>query len=215
MRIAVFDLDGTITRRDTFLPYLRGWLRRHPRPGYRQARRRRRSSLHADRSGSRPLEVRSASRLHVGRDHAMRCNAGPRNSSQDSATRNFVRVPWPRSPVTARLAIDSFCCRRASISMCRTSGAASVSRRRLCTGVAWRDGRLDGSLTTANRRAERETPLHRDRCGTAFLVPASRPMATPVRSRSHDGRRGTAAGKCRTPAALCGAETGYSLGGMA
>ena len=28
--IAVFDLDGTITRRDTFLPYLRGWLRHHP-----------------------------------------------------------------------------------------------------------------------------------------------------------------------------------------
>ena len=29
-RVAVFDLDGTVTRRDTFLPYLRGWLRRHP-----------------------------------------------------------------------------------------------------------------------------------------------------------------------------------------
>lgn len=29
-RIAVFDLDGTITARDTFLPYLLGWLRRHP-----------------------------------------------------------------------------------------------------------------------------------------------------------------------------------------
>ena len=31
MRVAVFDLDGTLTRRDTFLPYLRGWRRRHPR----------------------------------------------------------------------------------------------------------------------------------------------------------------------------------------
>jgi hypothetical protein len=28
--IAVFDLDGTITRHDTFVPYLRGWLRRYP-----------------------------------------------------------------------------------------------------------------------------------------------------------------------------------------
>lgn len=29
--VAVFDLDGTITRSDTLLPYLLGWLRRHPR----------------------------------------------------------------------------------------------------------------------------------------------------------------------------------------
>jgi phosphatidylglycerophosphatase C len=28
--IAVFDLDGTISRRDTFLPFLLGWLRRNP-----------------------------------------------------------------------------------------------------------------------------------------------------------------------------------------
>ena len=39
--IAVFDLDGTVTRRDTFVPYLRGWLRRHP------ARRRRLAILAA------------------------------------------------------------------------------------------------------------------------------------------------------------------------
>jgi phosphoserine phosphatase len=29
-RLAVFDLDGTLTRRDTFVPYLQGWLARHP-----------------------------------------------------------------------------------------------------------------------------------------------------------------------------------------
>jgi HAD superfamily hydrolase (TIGR01490 family) len=28
--LAVFDLDGTITRRDTLLPYIAGFLRRHP-----------------------------------------------------------------------------------------------------------------------------------------------------------------------------------------
>jgi HAD superfamily hydrolase (TIGR01490 family) len=28
--LAVFDLDGTITRRDTLLPYIAGYLRRHP-----------------------------------------------------------------------------------------------------------------------------------------------------------------------------------------
>ncbi len=29
-RVAVFDLDETLTRHDTFLPFLRGYLRRHP-----------------------------------------------------------------------------------------------------------------------------------------------------------------------------------------
>ncbi len=34
MRVAVFDLDGTITRADTLWPYLRGWVRRQRRPGF-------------------------------------------------------------------------------------------------------------------------------------------------------------------------------------
>lgn len=33
--VAIFDLDGTLTRRDTFLPFLYGYLRRHPRRGWR------------------------------------------------------------------------------------------------------------------------------------------------------------------------------------
>lgn len=32
---AVFDLDRTLTRRDTFLPFLYGYLRRHPRRAWR------------------------------------------------------------------------------------------------------------------------------------------------------------------------------------
>ena len=28
--VAVFDLDGTLTRHDTFVPYLAGWAGRHP-----------------------------------------------------------------------------------------------------------------------------------------------------------------------------------------
>jgi len=34
MKVAVFDLDGTITRRDTLWPYLRGWVRRTRRGGF-------------------------------------------------------------------------------------------------------------------------------------------------------------------------------------
>mgnify|MGYP001087943017 CR=1 FL=1 len=30
-RVAVFDLDGTVTRHDTLVPFLVGWAVRHPR----------------------------------------------------------------------------------------------------------------------------------------------------------------------------------------
>ena len=33
--LAIFDLDGTITRRDTLLPYIWGYLRRHPQRWWR------------------------------------------------------------------------------------------------------------------------------------------------------------------------------------
>lgn len=35
MKLAIFDLDGTITRHDSFVPYLRGFVRRHPARAWR------------------------------------------------------------------------------------------------------------------------------------------------------------------------------------
>ena len=151
--IAVFDLDGTVTRRDTFVPYLRGWLRRHP------ARRRRLAILAA--------VIRY---LATGRDRGRlkcellrACMGGAGRAEVDAWSDEFV----------AGLDLGGLCPGAlAAIARHRAQGdrlvllSASVDLyvpkigRRLgfdetiCTGVGWRDGHLDGGLTTANRRGE-------------------------------------------------------------
>jgi phosphatidylglycerophosphatase C len=152
MRIAVFDLDGTITRRDTLLPYLRGWLQRHPRAGFRR---------HALAGLARFMLNRDRGRL---KSDLLRAGMG-------GATADEVRA-WTVEFV-AGLGPAEFCPGAlAAIDRHRTAGdrlvllSASVDLyvpdigRRLgfeetiCTEVAWRDGRLDGALTSPNRRAE-------------------------------------------------------------
>ena len=128
MRVAVFDLDGTITRHDTFLPYLRGWLRRHPRPGF---------LVHA---------LAALLRFPFGGDRG-RLKSDLIRAGMAGATRGEVRA-WtaeyvaglgerefcPRSLATIALhrtaGIGSCCSRQASISMFRTSGAAWISTTR-------------------------------------------------------------------------------------
>ncbi|MGE0032023.1 MAG: HAD-IB family hydrolase [Steroidobacteraceae bacterium] len=151
--IAVFDLDGTITRHDTFVPYLRGWLRRHPA-------RRRRLALAA--AAIRYLATgRDRGRLKS--DLLRACMGGAGRAEIDAWSDAFV----------AGLDAASLCAGAlAAIASHRADGdrlvllSASVDLyvprigRRLgfdetiCTGVAWRDGQLDGGLTTANRRGD-------------------------------------------------------------
>ena len=151
MRVAVFDLDGTITRRDTFLPYLRGWLRRHPRPGF---------LVHA---------LVALLRFPFGGDRG-RLKSDLIRAGMAGATRGEVRA-WTAEYV-ASLGEREFCPRSlATIALHRTAGdrlvllSASVDLyvpdigRRLdfdetiCTEIAWSDGVLDGALVTENRRA--------------------------------------------------------------
>ena len=151
--VAVFDLDGTVTRRDTFVPYLRGWLQRHP------ARRRRLAMLAA-------VIRHLATGLDRGRlksDLLRACMGGAGQAEVDAWSDEFVA-----GLDAAMLCPDAL----AAIASHRADGdrlvllSASVDLyvprigRRLgfdetiCTGVAWRDGQLDGRLTTANRRGE-------------------------------------------------------------
>lgn len=152
MRIAVFDLDGTITRRDTFPPYLRGWLRRHPRAGFRRR------------------ALASLVRFTLDRDRG-RLKSNLLRAGMGGATADDVRA-WTAEFV-ARLGPADFCPGALdAIARHRSAGerlvllSASVDLyvpdigRRLgfdetiCTEVAWRDGRLDGALASPNRRAE-------------------------------------------------------------
>lgn len=153
MRVAVFDLDGTITRRDTFVPYLRGWLRRHPRPGY-----------------VGPVVVACLRYALTGPDRG-RLKSDLLRACMSGATMDAVQR-WTAEFV-AGLG-DAELCPGALAAIARHRGAGDrlillsasvdlyvpdIGRRlefeeTICTGVAWRDGRLDGALTTANRRGE-------------------------------------------------------------
>jgi len=153
VRVAVFDLDGTITRHDTFVPYLRGWLRRHPRTGW-----------------VGPAFVAIVRYLLAGQDRGRlksdlirACMAGTPESEVRDWTANFVAglddstlCPGAFAAIARhRDAGNRLVILSASVDLY----APEIGRRfgfdeTICTGVAWRDGRLDGSLTTPNRRAD-------------------------------------------------------------
>ncbi len=152
-RVAVFDLDGTVTRRDTFVPYLKGWIARHPR------RRRRTRTL-----------------ITLLRYLALRHDRGWLKSelirlSMEGATRAEVRA-WTDEFV-AGLGDAELCPGAlAAIARHRAAGdrlvllSASVDlyvpaiglrfgfAETICTGIVWRGDRLDGTLSTGNRRGE-------------------------------------------------------------
>lgn len=151
--LAVFDLDGTITRHDTFVPYLRGWLRRHP------ARRR--------RLGVTAAVLRF---LATGRDRGRlksellrACMGGAGRAEVDAWSDAFVAGLDSASLCPGALAAiaghrehgDRLVLLSASVDLyVPRIGQRLGFDETISTGIAWRDGQLDGGLTTANRRGD-------------------------------------------------------------
>ena len=149
--IAVFDLDGTITRRDTFLPYLRGWLRHHPHRSWMWATvtalcryafsDRDRGGLKTNlirglMAGATEAEVSDWSREFVdGLDHEMLCPGALEAIERHRSAGDRL--------VLLSASVDLYVPR---------IGARFGFDETICTGVAWRGGHLDGALTTPNRR---------------------------------------------------------------
>ena len=152
-RLAVFDLDGTVTRRDTLVPYLRGWLRRHP-----------------DRRRWWPAVKAVLRFLLAGRDRGRLKSdllkafmAGADRAAVESWSAEFVaklrdadlRPGALEAIARHRTAGDRLVLLSASVDLYVPRIAARLGfDESICTGVAWRDGRLDGTLTSANRRGE-------------------------------------------------------------
>jgi phosphatidylglycerophosphatase C len=153
LRVAVFDLDGTITRQDTFVPYLRGWLRHSRRPGW----------LGPGLAAMYRYATDGRDRGRLKSDLLRACMSG--------ATSEEVRI-WTGEYV-AGLGNAEFCPGAlAAIAVHRKSGdrlvllSASVDlyvpeigvrlgfEETICTGIAWHDGRVHGALTTPNRRGD-------------------------------------------------------------
>ena len=155
MRLAIFDLDGTITRHDSLTPYALGFLLRK-RPWRIPALLLVLPALlgHAaglvDRGGLKSAFIRAAL-------------GGCRRRDLERWTDRFVERLlahglFPRAVETLRShasAGDRLVLLSASTDLYVPAiGRALGFDETICTGVRWEGERLDGRLTTPNRRGE-------------------------------------------------------------
>lgn len=164
MRLAVFDLDGTITRRDTLSPYVLGFLLRK-RPwrfpalllvlpallGY--------GAGLVDRGGLKSAFIRAALG-NCRRTDLERWTA----SFVDRLVARGLLTPAVETVQSHARAGDHLVLLSASTDLYVPAiGRALGFDETICTGVRWSGDRLDGRLTTPNRRGEEKA-----RCVTAL-----------------------------------------------
>ncbi len=174
--VAVFDLDGTLTWRDTLVPYLAGYAVRHPMRwmqlwripleilafalGHRDRGRLKSGLIRASMGGASRPEVDAWSERFVGRlTHrgAFRPAALATLAAHRAAGDHLVLLSASPDLYVPRI------------------GRLLGFERTVCTELKWRKGpqgadRLDGRLRTANRRgAEKSTCLARLRSEYANL----------------------------------------------
>jgi HAD superfamily hydrolase (TIGR01490 family) len=172
--IAVFDLDGTITRRDTLFPYVLHYLAQRPARLARLLRVLPSAAAYA--FGGRDRGRLKAALLR----HAL--GGEPRTAIDAWNARYLPRVIAQDLLAPAVAAIEQH--RRDGDTLVLMSASVDLyvpdlARRlgfsqTLCTGVAWRGESLDGALVTPNRRGEEKA-----RCleGLRALHPDARIVA--------------------------------------
>jgi len=152
--LAVFDLDGTITRHDTLVPYLIGYARRHPRSLWRLWRLP--FSLARYALG---LSDRGRLKSSVIRQVML----GAPRAQVDDWSEEFCRSRLPTLVHPKALAVierhrqagDRLVLLSASVDLYVPAIARALGfDEAICTGVSWSGDRLEGHLTTANRRDE-------------------------------------------------------------
>jgi HAD superfamily hydrolase (TIGR01490 family) len=152
--LAIFDLDGTITRRDTYAAYLLGYLRRHPRAWRRLPALARFLARPAARAEPGALKAAALDAVFAGADRA-RIEAW-----------NDIFVPWclgrlVRAVAVARIAAH----RQAGHRLLLATASLNLYVRRLarelgfdetvCTRAAWTaEGRIAGTLDGGNLKGE-------------------------------------------------------------
>ena len=157
MQLAVFDLDGTITRRDTLLPYVTGYLNRERWrwPGLLRV-------------------VPAVGLFVVGKADHGQLKSSLIKATLSGTTRSQI-TDWTEKFVRGLLEDGLFADARAKISTHRAAGdrlvlmsastdlyVPAVARALgfhevICTGVRWEGDRLRGDLTTPNVRGAEKT----------------------------------------------------------
>jgi phosphatidylglycerophosphatase C len=152
VQLAVFDLDGTVTRRDTLLPYVTGYLDRH-----------------VWRWPTLLAVVPTVARFAMGKADHGELKASLIRWTLGGCSRSDI-ADWTKKFVRALLEDGLFADARRTISAHRDAGdrlvlmSASTDlyvpvigrslgfHEVICTGVRWDGDRLLGDLTTPNRR---------------------------------------------------------------
>jgi phosphatidylglycerophosphatase C len=160
--IAVFDLDGTLTWRDTLLPFLTGYALRHP------ARLKDLWRLPLAIAGYLGSPDRGVLKTRVIRA----VMGGERRSSVEAWTETFVGGLKGRRAFrpAALAAVEAHRAARDHLILLSASpdlyvpaiGRLLGFERTLCTEIEWRhdaagEDRLDGALRTANRRDQEKS----------------------------------------------------------
>jgi phosphatidylglycerophosphatase C len=152
--VALFDLDGTLTWRDTLRPFLGGYLIRHPRrlfslwrllpalAGY---------ALHRDRGRLKSQAIR----MVMGGAERTSVEAWADTFVGRSQARHLFRPAALAVLAAHRAAGDRLVLMSASPDLyVPRIGTLLGFERTLCTEINWRAQRLDGSLKTPNLRGE-------------------------------------------------------------
>ncbi|MGH8286847.1 MAG: HAD-IB family hydrolase [Steroidobacteraceae bacterium] len=177
MHIALFDLDGTITRHDTFVPYVVRLLLRRPWQTLRLL-------------GVVPALVRFVIRRadHGAVKAALLRSAlrGRSRAELDAWTNEFVPRLIARGTFARALEViaqhrgkgDRLVLLSASPDLYVPAIARALGfDEAICTGVGWDGDRLDGALSTPNRRGEEKArcveALRRRHPGVAIVAYAN------------------------------------------
>lgn len=157
--VALFDLDGTLTWRDTLLPFLTGYLARHPARWLRLWRLPAAVTRYAAQGRDRGLLKSRIIRLVMGGDSRRSVDAWAEHFVGSLERRGTFRNAALTVLEEHRRAGDHLVLLSASPDLyVPRIGALLGFERTLCTEVAWRDDAgvvcLDGALVTANRRGE-------------------------------------------------------------
>lgn len=161
-RLVFFDLDGTISRRDTLLPYVSGFLLRHPWRAWRLVALL--PALAAFTFGERDRGRLKGALIHAGMGGASHDEVA--RWTARFLPRLFARGLHPDALAAIeghRQAGDHLVLMSASVDLYvpeigRRLGFAET----VCSGVRWRESVLDGRLATPNRRGEEKARCFRE-----------------------------------------------------
>ncbi|MGC1387771.1 MAG: HAD-IB family phosphatase [Steroidobacteraceae bacterium] len=154
-RVALFDLDGTLTWRDTLMPFLGGYVLRHPARLMRLWRLAPALIEYAVRGRDRGRLKSRVIRAVMG---------GDRLAEIDAWAQSFVRTLGPRRAFLPAALAALAAHRAAGDHLVLLSASPDLYvpliaqllgfEQTLCTELVWQGDRLDAALKTPNRRGE-------------------------------------------------------------